>query len=92
MGTLYSITFVARSIPADGEMHNVYVSVDGGEEKLLFTAGANVNHTFYETFSRSIRVRVNLKPGTSVYEELYVNGEKAAWGETDNNGLTYQAP
>jgi hypothetical protein len=91
-GTQYTIRFVARSIPADGELHNVYFSLDNGVEQFLFTAGVQVDHTFYPAFSRSIRVRVDVKPGTILHEELYVNGEMVASQDTDNNGLTYQVP
>jgi len=90
-GRLYMIEFVAGPIPADGELHNVYFSVDDGVEQYLFTAGTKVDHQFYVTFSRSIQVRVAIRPGTVLYEELYVNGEKVASKYTDNSGLTYQA-
>ena len=92
-GAKYTIRFVARPIPADGELHKVYFSVDNGTEQVLFTAGDKVDHTFYPTFSRSIRVRVAINPGTVLHEELYVNGNLITSSESaDNNGLTYQIP
>jgi len=92
-GTLYGIRFVAGPIPADEELHNVYFSVDNGAEQFLFTAGPMVDKTFYKEFSRSIRVRVAIKSGTVLHEELYVNGDLVTSSESaDNNGLTYSAP
>lgn len=88
----YWIRFVARPIPVD-ELHNVYYSVDNSPEKLLFPAGRQVDHQFSATFSRSIRVRVDIKPGTVLHEELYVNGDLVTSSENaDNTGLTYQVP
>ena len=72
-------------------MHNVYYSLDGGEEQLLFPAGKRVNNTFYRSFSRSIRVRVDLQPGTYLHEELLVNGEDIS-GDYDYTGIFYQLP
>ena len=90
IGIQYRIRFVARPIPAEG-LHNVYYSVDNGAEQFLFTAGHQVDHTFSVNFSRSIRVRADIKPGTVLHEELYINGNLIIASESaDNDGLTYK--
>jgi hypothetical protein len=90
-GREYTITFKTGDIPDDGQVHNVYYSLDGGEEQLLFPAGKRVNNTFYRSFSRSIRVRVDIQPGIRLHEELLVNGEDIS-GDYDYNGILYQLP
>jgi hypothetical protein len=91
-GIKYRVRFVARPIPMDG-LHNVYYSLDNGPEQFLFTAGHQVDHTFYPTFSHSIRVRVDIMPGALLYEELYINGDRVIFSErADSNGLTHQVP
>lgn len=89
-GKLYTIRFVARNIPKEGGPYNVYVSMDNGVEKIECTASDQVDHTFSKIFSRSIRVWVDINPGQTLYEELWVNGEQIVVNEAaDHNGLTY---
>jgi hypothetical protein len=92
-GSLHTIRFVAGPIPAGVEGYNVYYSVDNGAEQKLATMGAKIDETFYPTFSQSIRVWVDIKPGTVLHEELHVDDNSVISSDSaDNNGLTYQAP
>lgn len=89
-GTLHSIRLVARSIPKDGSVHNLFVSIDDGPQQNLYSVSENVDKTFDMRFSKTIRVGIDVKPEIKLYEELYIDREMVASGWVDHSGFTYQ--
>lgn len=88
----YTVKFVAKYVSGDYVLRNVFYYLDNGRPNLLGTVLDRGEFTFSANFSRSIRVHVNVNPGTVYYEELYINGTLVAKGNVGDEGLTYTLP
>lgn len=85
----HTIRFTAAYKAGNSVLRNVYYVLDGGSQVLLGTVTSSFDQTFTVSYSNSIRMFVNVNPGTVYYEELYVDGVKVKYGYVSNNGLTY---
>lgn len=90
--TEYTVEFITTYVSGDFVLRNVFYYLDGGAQQLLGTITDQGDFTFTASFSQSIRVHVNINPGTVYYEELYIDGYLVASGNVGDEGLTWTVP